>query len=470
MRKSKVCIVAATGPLFVRNVLETGALDVLTEQCDVIGLTTNEVPVTIPDNRRVRFMGCIPISRRRAAARSFCRYLSMWHHRDRSSTFAWKFVADLSWRRRLLCKLLSLFGLAEAIISVVEKFLRSQSELESALNEATPDLMIIFSACSDTITPDILKACHKRGIPTLMVINGWDNISSYGVWTYRPDRVAVWGEQNRECVIRIHRMVPQAVEIIGVPHFCHYYEPPANSVSEIRQALGLPNNGRVALFAGGSRQIDEISHLLTLDKAIHHGQLPLATVIYRPHPWRKPRQEPNFFEQRWRHVIMDPRLEAAMRKHLNGHVVKPHHFLPSLIYARDLLSIVELVICPLSTFMVEAAVMGKPVLVIATADGGHVSAANIAQCEHFKALSRQPGFRFCRDAGNSVHDVAALLDLSASERYGISAAITRIAYHDDRLYAQRLWDVVKPLLHQWRDDTNQVEEACSTAVVVGAVQ
>ena len=445
--KPRICVVAASGPLFIRNVLETGALDVLSRNCDVIGIDTGEVPSIIEDKYNLHFVAKIPISSQRAKIRHFCRYLSMWQYRDRSSTFAWKFVADISRRRRWVSQILVSVGIAKLFIRVIEKILKPQSKLESTLDAFKPDFVIIFTSCSDILTTDVIKACQKRGILTMSIVNGWDNPSAHGVWPILPDRVGVWGEQMCEHVVNIQKMNPAAVTILGVPQFSYYYnQSPVADILKLRQALDLPLQAKVVLFAGASRQLDEIPLLIQLEHAIIKGQLDVCKIIYRPHPWRKPRGEPNFFAQNWRYVVLDPQMEDALRTHLSGRVVKPHNFLPDLPHSRYLLTLVDAVICPLSTFMVESAVMGKPVLAIATQEGGHISAANLAQCEHFKELAAQAGFRFCIDTANLIVDLNEVLAMPMAEKSIINAKIRRIVYQDVHSYSQRLWEAAKPLL------------------------
>ena len=446
--KPKVCVVVASGSLFERNILMTGSLDILASHCEVIfvGANTGAMSNTTA-NAQINLAAKIPIDRRRAKLRHFCRYLSMWRYRDRSSTFTWKFMAETPRRQNWLSRIIVALGLAKLTIFLIELFLKGKNELRIVLDGFKPDLVIIFTTNSDVLTADVIKACRKCGIQSMSIINGWDNPSSHGVWPVRPDRVGVWGDQMRKQVIQIQQMAPEAIDILGVPQFSYYYTPSSDNIlSEMRQSLGVSEHEKVILFAGASLQFEEVPLLLKLDEAIYGGELELDKVIYRPHPWRKPRNEPNFFEQKWRHVILDPQMDDAMHTHLSGQSVKPHSFLPSLVYARDLLNLVDAVVCPLSTFMVESALMAKPILVIATQEGGYISPSNHASAEHFRGLSTQAGFRFCYDSSNLIADLSDLLTMQESEKSVIKTEIKRIIYSDDSSYSQRLWGTVKLLL------------------------
>ena len=99
-----------------------------------------------------------------------------------------------------------------------------------------------------------------------------------------------------------------------------------------------------------------------LDKFIIDGHLNNCHIIYRPHPWRGGlgKGEEDFLSIRWKNISIDP----SMHKYYKNEIKNPTG-LPTLIdyeISNMLLNLVDAVISPLSTILVESLVNGKPIL------------------------------------------------------------------------------------------------------------
>ena len=138
-------------------------------------------------------------------------------------------------------------------------------------------------------------------------------------------------------------------------------------------------------------QINETSLLLKLDHAVVVGELPDIHILYWPHPWRHSRiKENSFFDYDFKNVTMDSTLADSYKLHKSNPNFQnlPHNVLPELDRYVNLYNAVDGVICTLKTVMVEAAIMGIPVLAIAFSDGIHsLTMDTLIKNKHLNGMS-----------------------------------------------------------------------------------
>jgi hypothetical protein len=120
-----------------------------------------------------------------------------------------------------------------------------------------------------------------------------------------------------------------------------------------------------------------------------------------------------------------------------------------LDYYPSLLGNAEFVICPLSTLMLEAAIFGRRVLVIAYHDGVHGSSPGVAiDYLHFEGVDRVDTFDVCRRAEELVPTFVRMARDPASSRQPPKEQMDQWVYHDERSFAERLADLVTEIEHR----------------------
>ena len=94
------------------------------------------------------------------------------------------------------------------------------------------------------------------------------------------------------------------------------------------------------------------------ENGIKESILPDCHVIYRPHPWRDPLKadEEDFFSLKWDHITMDPTMSDFYRRVISKPTGKM--FLADYSISNKLLTLVDAVISPLSTMLIEALIKG----------------------------------------------------------------------------------------------------------------
>jgi hypothetical protein len=179
-------------------------------------------------------------------------------------------------------------------------------------------------------------------------------------------------------------------------------------------------------------------------------------VLFRPHPIRAPREsEENFFERTWRHVTMDPESVEGYRIGKNGAEKLPANYLDRMEYLQELYRVIDAVVCPMSTLLLEAMLCGVPSIASAFGDGRHTFGVDCAsRMLHFKELYEVPGLIVCRARDELVGKTATLIGqigdakLSESLKQSTELMVSKHA----RPYGERIASLIDGMM---KDPTTQ---------------
>jgi hypothetical protein len=427
---------------YVRNFVEAGAFELIED--DETYYVAAARGVIHPETRAVlesrsNYLGEIPDSPRRARPYANLQLLLLSALRDRSRTIREK-VRLLPPLQRIRFRVASHPRLRDRF---VRRYLRRAGlnrPLHALMQSLRPDLVIAPSGGIDHFVTDALRSARELGIPSLVLVYNWDNLSSKGAFAVKPDYLAVWGEQSVEHAVRIHGFERDRVRILGVPAFDSYFHHKPGTTQS-------PFPFRYALFAGCYAPFDEAAALERLDRAIDEHGLDLK-IVYRPHPHRRPRKQPDRVDEgRLRNIVLDPQVrdlyEASFKEYgRRAPRSKPRY--PALDYYPALLENAEFTICPLSTMIVESAIFERRVIVIAYDDGIHPdSPAVVVNYDHFEGIDRVEGFEICRNAEALPRTFCDFASRPARPVVSLREQIRWWLHHDDRTYAERLLALVR---------------------------
>ena len=193
------------------------------------------------------------------------------------------------------------------------------SALHDLLKQEKPDLILHPTVLEGLFVSDLIQWGKDHSVPSIYLMNSWDNPVVKAITVDAPDRLVVWGEHSRRLAHeRLGIPIDQIVSL-GAAQFDGYRLPPRESGPEYKRRIGIPVDQRVLLYAGSSKGLNETHHLRLLDQAIEVGDLPPCVVLYRPHPWRATvAGEENFFSVSWKHVVMAPDMDAYYRRKREG--------------------------------------------------------------------------------------------------------------------------------------------------------
>lgn len=295
------------------------------------------------------------------------------------------------------------------------------TQLEELINEECPDVVIHPSLLTGYHINELLPICKKIGIPSVVLMNSWDNPSQKAITTAVPSLLAVWGKQTFEHAVEYMGMPKNKIEILGAAQFDLYREPVKEKESELRAMFQVPSGKPILLFGGVSKSINETKHLKLLDEAIINGKISDCHIIYRPHPWRGGLLdgEQNFFDIDFKNVTMDPFMKQYYCRVLD----KPDDSFDIADYevVRKLLHLVRGTISSMSTIQLETALFGKPsISYLNETDFEKQFGKSIRITErlaHFKGLWECPGIQFCRSDAELPAAVNELLSISNDEEF-----------------------------------------------------
>lgn len=287
-------------------------------------------------------------------------------------------------------------------LAVLERAIPASREVEAFLRAHAPDVVLVsplVDAGSDQV--DLVKAAQALGIPVAACIASWDNLTNKGLLRVQPDRVIVWNEAQRREAVDYHATAADRVVLTGAQPFDRWFE---RRLSTTRDAFcmraGLPPGRPYVLYTCSSSFIAmspaELAFVRSWIGALRaHPATAGVPVLVRPHPYNR---------AAW---------ETAHLSDLGDVAIWPDHaynpieeesrsgFFDSLYHSAAVVGIN-------TSAMIEAAILGRPVLSIQTSE----SAAKQEGTLHFHHLLPENG-GFLRVASTLDEHVHQLVDVLA---------------------------------------------------------
>jgi hypothetical protein len=165
--------------------------------------------------------------------------------------------------------------------------------------------VLLVSRCTlGGYEPDVIKAARTLGIPSLLLVWSWDNLSSKAVLHEHPDRVLVWNRLQAREAVELHGVPDSHVAVVGAANFDRFFE----QVEASRHPS--PEERKTIAYVGSSKNVapDEpaiFAAWLAAVRAAEDPRLREALVRVRPYPgglpWRRwePPPDPLVLAERW---------------------------------------------------------------------------------------------------------------------------------------------------------------------------
>ncbi|HZO61951.1 MAG TPA: hypothetical protein VFB35_03120 [Gaiellaceae bacterium] len=280
--------------------------------------------------------------------------------------------ADVTLQHEIVARL-------DAALRVAGGSVAPPADLVEAVAELGADAVVLVSRCTlGGYEADVIRIARLLGIPSILLVWSWDNLSSKAVLHEHPDHLLVWnGVQAREAV-ELHGVEPGRIEIVGAPGFDRFFaevgalEPPARS------------DRPTIVYAGSSNNVapDEPDVFAAWLEALRGSADPAlreAAVRVRPHPgegrWRTwtPPDDPLVSVERW------PRSERGR--------------------LAPLLAGADVVVALNTSAELEAAIAGRPVVTFRAGAGAPGQEGSL----HFRYLLEENGGFVIDAAGLDEH-------------------------------------------------------------------
>jgi hypothetical protein len=284
-------------------------------------------------------------------------------------------------------------------LATIESAIPSSPEVERFIRDLAPDAVLVsplVDAASDQV--DTIKSARALGIPTIVCIASWDNLTNKGLLRIQPDRVILWNEAQKREAVTMHGVPPQIVTVTGAQPFDRWFgREPRRSREEFGRRVGLPGADPFVLFVGSSMFISaadaEIAFVRRWIEAIRQSssaRIRDLPILVRPHPYNG---------GAWADVDLSGLGRVAVwprGRHNPVDEANRDDYFESLHYSLAVVGIN-------TSAMIEAAIVGRPVLSILTSDFARTQEGTL----HFRHLLPEHG-GFLRVASSLDEHLAQL--------------------------------------------------------------
>jgi hypothetical protein len=223
------------------------------------------------------------------------------------------------------------------------------------LAETRPDVVLMSPYMTlKTLHPDFARAVKAAGIPAVVCVASWDNLSSKSrVWP-APDLLTVWNDTQRREAAAIHGLDPNTVAVTGAQLFDQWFERRPRPREEFLARVGLPADRPVLLwvcsspFGNAPDERPTVERWIADLRASDDPELATASVMVRPHPKRT---------RQWEGADLAAFGDAVVFPPLGAHVVgeeASQDYFDSLFHSAAVVGLN-------TSAMIEAGIVGRPV-------------------------------------------------------------------------------------------------------------
>ena len=458
---------ALSGDGYIRNYLRTDALAALSKNHRVTVIVSSSVSLLEEIRKRKDFGGVFHIQAEHEQRHRLIFNLFMWRNRSKSPTFFYRWARNSGWDRvqrskaplRRLVSILrwvpgaaiSPLGLRIPTLAnrlvfwlsrrILIRRIPTNPDLSLIVERGEYDLIVFPSSAADSTSADLARIGQKMGIPTLCLIDNWDNLTSKTTFWARPSHLGVWGEQAVEQACRIHDFNRAQVHPIGTPRFDQYFD--SRSSPPGKPIYPFP----YVLFVGSAMPFDEIGALHRLEELMEESRIISSDlrIVYRPHPWQQKRSVSAKFDGGdFDRTVLDTQIAIAYSGGVKAEFTNTS-FQPDLAYYPRVFRGATAVIGPLTTMLFEGALALKPVLGLAYDDDVHPNTSR-RYFTHFDGVEAIPEFRICSDVESLGTALSATLSPGTISPEKSDAATKYFLYKDHTSYPERLAKLADSIL------------------------
>lgn len=421
MSKTKISVFV-DHDMMIRNFINTGALAELDEVYDVEYVFPSHKRVTVDiDKLPLKRSRMHPIDDRRCNLLSRLQHVAVVRKFRRRGDEVGRTLLEFyrsAWGAKwyYICSCLAYFPMWPLYQWHIRYKAGRDEWLMDYIKERNPEVLVYPTVLVGLYVSDIPTHAQCMQKKSLFLMNSWDNPSIKAMASKHPDLLAVWGEQSREDAVNILGMKPESVAICGAAQFEVYKKIPQSSRESFLEKNGLDPRKKTFLYAGSSKGLDEMNHLKKIENAILSRGLEDWQVLYRPHPWKCfASGEANFFDCEWIRTKMDSVCVGLYQKGFRNERFSVSE--SDYNHAHTTLSSVDCVMSPLSSFLLEAAMHGKPICAYSDDEEGASKQFRIATRHmlHFKAFFEKLDAMVCASSGCLEQTAADLIKRTDSD-------------------------------------------------------
>ncbi len=325
---------------------------------------------------------------------------------------------------------------------LVEQKIFSSSWCEKYFDKYNPDVVFSTSIIS-SFDVDILKEARKRGVRTVGMPRGWDNVATT-FYRVVPDILVVQNEVMKSDAIRCQNIKPQNIVVIGFPQFDLYERKNILlSREDFFKSIGLDDPTKKLIFWGSSGMWtpDDNNVCELLVDTIENNKLDMpANLFIRSHFTDAVKKRFHYLKDR-KNVIVDDNYTFSefFRDNFDATTPEIIKFVNTIYHA-------DVIISLCSTLVLDALCCDKPVINTAfnglyDKEGNDISYVMYMH-EHYKPLLEYGAIKLVSDKDELTSNINRYLHNPEYEKEARMKAFETLCYKGDGMASRRLADVV----------------------------
>jgi hypothetical protein len=206
----------------------------------------------------------------------------------------------------------------------------------------------------------LLLSAARRGVPTMVLVSSWDNLTTSGFFAVDVDRITVWNEIMKEQAVSIHGLSPERVSVTGAPqHDLYARDRGFRERDAFLRELGLEPSLPVIVYTTGTegtipREPEVVTHLWDALRAVLGDR---CQLLVRVHQLDK--MERYAALHRCPGVAFDHAGRAAVGSYHDRDFDRA-----ALEHLADTLRYADVVVNAASSISIDAAAVGTPVVCV----------------------------------------------------------------------------------------------------------
>jgi hypothetical protein len=180
----------------------------------------------------------------------------------------------------------------KGVLDLTEQGVPPDPGAVAALRRWAPDLVLLTPMIDFTYgQADYVKAARLLGIPTVLAVASWDNLTNKGLVQVCPDRVLVWNAIQEEEAVRLHAIPRERIHKTGAQLYDHWFgmTPSLDRAAFCARVGNLDPAKPIILYLCSSAFIcpDEVGFVKEWLTELRRSDDPFiseANVLVRPHP------------------------------------------------------------------------------------------------------------------------------------------------------------------------------------------
>jgi hypothetical protein len=248
----------------------------------------------------------------------------------------------------------------DAALRRVEAHVPIPDRVFRSITRNGPDVILVSPLVEvGSLQGDYLRAARVLGIPTLVPVASWDNLTNKGLIRDYPDRLVVWNDAQVDEAVRLHGVPRERIVAVGAHTYDHWFEwRVATTREEFAAMVGLDPARPFVLYVCSSsfiapREVEFVEEWIRRLRESRDADLAEVGVLIRPHP-QNFSQWDDFESPQPGGVALYPRSGAAPT---DGK--KKQEYYDSLFHCTAVVGIN-------TSALIEAAIVRKPVFTITT--------------------------------------------------------------------------------------------------------